>query len=91
MSYVLEQTKQQQVLVLGRIGWPVSRIAAATAVDRATVTRYLRAAGVPVRRRGRPSETTANAAITGREVSTVEEGRGTNESENGSSVNVPPG
>src|SRR5207244_4956140 len=45
MSYVLKRTKQQQVLGLGRPGWSVSRIAAATAVDRATVARYLRAAG----------------------------------------------
>jgi transposase len=70
MSYVLEQTKQQQVLTLGHLGWTVSRIAAAVHVDRATVTRYLRAAGVPVRGRGRPSEGTANAAIS-REVSTA--------------------
>jgi transposase len=63
MSHVLEQTKQQQVLALGQLGWPVSRIAAAVHVDRATVTRYLRAAGLTVRRRGRPSEGTANAAI----------------------------
>ena len=63
MSYVLEQTKQQQVVALGQLGWTVSRIAAAVHVDRATVTRYLRAAGVPVRGRGRPSEGTANAAI----------------------------
>ena len=63
MSYVLEQTKQQQVLALGQLGWTVSRIAAAAHVDRATVTRYLRAAGLPVRGRGRPSEGTANAAI----------------------------
>ena len=65
MSNVLEQTKQQQVVALGRLAWPVSRISAAAHVDRATVTRYLRAAGVAVRRRGRPSEATANAAITG--------------------------
>ena len=63
MSYVLEQTKQQQVLALGQLGWAVSRIAAAVHVDRATVTRYLRAAGLPVRGRGRPSEGTANTAI----------------------------
>ena len=63
MSYVLEQTKQQQVLALGQLGWTVSRIAAAVRVDRATVTRYLRAAGLPMRGRGRPSEGTANAAI----------------------------
>jgi transposase len=63
MSYVLEQTKQQQVLALAQLGWPVSRIAAAAHVDRATVTRYMRAAGLRVRGRGRPSEGTANAAI----------------------------
>lgn len=70
MSYVLEQTKQQQVLALGHLGWPVSRIAAAAQVDRATVTRYLRAASLPVRGRGPPSEATANAAISGRVVPT---------------------
>src|SRR5579862_8209161 len=64
MSNVLEQTKQQQVLALGRLGWPASRIAAAAHVDRATVTGYLRAAGLAVRGRGRPSEGAANAAIT---------------------------
>ena len=65
MSYVLEQTKQQQVLALAQLGWTVSRIAAAVHVDRATVTRYMRAAGLAVRGRGRPSEGTANAAISG--------------------------
>lgn len=63
MSYVLEQTKQQQVFALGQLGWPVSRIASRVGVDRATVTRYLRAAGLAVRGRGRPSESRANAAI----------------------------
>jgi hypothetical protein len=63
MSHVLEPTKQQQVLALGQLGWPVSRIAIAIGVDRATVTRYLRVAGLPVRRRGRPGEGAANAAI----------------------------
>ena len=48
MSNVLEQTKQQQVLALGRLGWPASRIAAAVHVDRATVTGYLRAAGLAI-------------------------------------------
>jgi len=33
MSYVLEQTKQQQVLTLGQLGWTVSRIAAAVRHD----------------------------------------------------------
>lgn len=65
MSYVLEQTKQQQVLALGQLGWPVSRVAAAVRVGCATVTCYLRGAGLAVRGRGRPSEGTANAAILG--------------------------
>jgi len=40
MSYVLEQTKQQQVLALGHLGWPVSRIAVAVHVDRAEDSRH---------------------------------------------------
>ena len=63
MSNVLEPTKQQQILALGQLGWPVSRIATAVGVDRETVTRYVRAARLPVRRRGRPSEAPAKPAI----------------------------
>ena len=63
MSNVLEATKQQQILALGQLGWPVSRIGTAVGVDRATVTRYLRAARLPVRGRGRPSEGVAKPAI----------------------------
>lgn len=69
MSYVLDEQKQQQILGLGRVGWPVRRIAAATDVDRATVRGYLRAAGIAVRGRGRPGEGAAKPAISG-EVST---------------------
>ena len=54
---------------LGRVGWTVRRIAEATGVDRATAGGYLRAAGVPVRGRGRPGERAAKPAIT-TEVST---------------------
>jgi hypothetical protein len=63
MSHVLEPTKQQQILALGQLGWPVSRIGTAVGVDRATVTRYLRTARLPVRGRGRPSEAMAKPAI----------------------------
>ena len=59
MGNVLEPTKQQQILALAQFGWPVSRIATAIGVDRETVTRYMRAARLPVRRRGRPSEASA--------------------------------
>jgi transposase len=64
MSNVLDHEKQEQILGLGRLGWAVRRIAAATGVDRATVGGYLRAAGIPVRGRGRPSERAAKPAIT---------------------------
>jgi transposase len=63
MSNVLDHQKQQQVLGLGRLGWPVRRIAKATGVDRATARGYLLAAGIPVRGRGRPGERAAKAAI----------------------------
>jgi transposase len=64
MSNVLDDAKQQQILGLGRVGWRVRRIAKATGVDRATVAGYLRAAGIPVRGRGRPGERAAKPAIT---------------------------
>ena len=63
MSNVLDHQKQQQVLGLGRVGWPVRRIADATGVDRATAGGYLRAAGIRVRGRGRPGERAAKPAI----------------------------
>ncbi|MGH7489178.1 MAG: IS21-like element ISGau7 family transposase, partial [bacterium] len=63
MSNVLDHQKQQQVLGLGRLGWPVRRIAEATGVDRATARGYLLAAGIRVRGRGRPGERAAKPAI----------------------------
>ena len=69
MSNVLDYEKQQQILALGRLGWTVSRIAGAADVRRETATRYLRAAGLSVRARGRPGEAAAKPAISA-EVST---------------------
>src|SRR5688572_30715719 len=69
MSNVLEQQKQQEILALGRLGWTLTRIGRATGVHRVTVGEYLRAAGIPIRRRGRPGEAAANPTISG-EVST---------------------
>jgi hypothetical protein len=69
MSNVLEQNRQQQVLALGRLGWTLSRIGEATGVHRVTVGAYLRAAGIPVRGRGRPGEDPPKPTISG-EVST---------------------
>ena len=69
MSNVLDDEKQQQILSLGRLGWTLRRIEQATAVRRETASAYLKAAGIPVRGRGRPGVGPPKPAITG-EVST---------------------
>ena len=69
MSNVLAEDKRQQILALGRLGWSLRRIERATGVRRETASGYLRAAGVVVRGRGRPSTRPANPAISS-EVST---------------------
>ena len=63
MSNVLDEEKQQQILALGRLGWSLRRIEAATGVRRETIGGYLRAAGIGVRGRGRPGERVEKAAI----------------------------
>ena len=63
MSNVLDEEKQQQIVALGRLGWSLRRIEAATGVRRETIGGYLRAAGIGVRGRGRPGERAAKAAI----------------------------
>ena len=70
MSNVLGDTTRQQILALGRLGWTLSRIQQTTGVRRETVSGYLKAAGIPVRGRGRPSESTAKPAISPPLVST---------------------
>jgi transposase len=69
MSNVLEPHKQQEVLALGRLGWTLTRIGRATGVHRVTVGEYLRAAGIPIRGRGRPGEGSPKPTIA-EEVST---------------------
>ena len=63
MGNVLDDTEQQKICALGRVGWTLVRIQAATGIRRETVSAYLKAAGIPVRSRGRPREPTARAAI----------------------------
>ena len=69
MGNVLDDDKQQQVLVLGRRGWSLRRIEQRTGIRRETVSGYLKAAGIPVRGRGRPGEGPPKPAISA-EVST---------------------
>lgn len=52
MSNVLNEEKRQQVLALGRLGWPLRRIQQETGVRRETASAYLKAAGIAVRAPG---------------------------------------
>jgi len=52
MGNVLEKAKQEQVIALGRLGWSLRRIEAATGVRRETAGGYLRSAGVGLRSPG---------------------------------------
>ena len=49
MSTVLSEAKKQQVIALGRLGWPLRRIEQETGVRRETAGAYLKAAGIGVR------------------------------------------
>ena len=44
-----ERAKKQQMIALGRLGWPLRRIEQETGVRRETVGAYLKAAGIGVR------------------------------------------
>ena len=71
MSNVLSEHTRQQVLALGRLGWSLCRIEAATGVRRETASGYLKASGVPVRGRGgRPRDWGPPKPATTPEVST---------------------
>src|SRR5271155_1159260 len=52
MGNVLEKAKQEQVIALGRLGWSLRRIEAATGVRRETAGSYLRSAGIALRTPG---------------------------------------
>ncbi len=68
MSNVLNESKKQQVIALGRLGWPLRRIEQETGVRRETVGAYLKAAGIAVRPAGgwgrRAAAKPANEVIT---------------------------
>jgi transposase len=49
VSNVLNEEKRQQVLALGRLGWPLRRIQQETGVRRETASAYLKAAGIALR------------------------------------------
>ena len=67
MSNVLNEEKKQQVLALGRLGWPLRKIQQATRIRRETASQYLKAAGIAVRSPGgwgRRAAKPANEVIT---------------------------
>jgi len=52
MGNVLSETKRQQVIALGQLGWSLRRIEQETGVRRETVGGYLKAAGIAIGRPG---------------------------------------
>jgi transposase len=52
MANLLSEEKREQIKALGRLGWSQRRIERELHVRRETVGQYLRAAGIPIRRRG---------------------------------------
>ena len=68
MSNVLSEEQKQQVMALGRMGWSRRRIERDTGIYRDTAARYLREAGIAVKKPGRPSKETAKPAISAAEV-----------------------
>jgi transposase len=64
VSNVLSEEKKQQIIALGRLGWPLRRIQKETGVRRETAAAYLKAAGLAVRPPGawgrRPPSKPAN-------------------------------
>ena len=69
MGNVLEKAKQEQVIALGRLGWSLRRIEAATGVRRETAGSYLRSAGIALRTPGgwgrKPPSKAATSVTTG--------------------------
>jgi hypothetical protein len=66
MANILGNDRQQQILALGRLGWPLRRIEQATGVRRETASAYLKAAGIAIRapRRRRPPPNPTSRAST---------------------------
>jgi hypothetical protein len=68
VSNVLSEEKRQQVIALGRLGWPLRRIEQTTGVRRETAGTYLKEAGIAVRPPGswgrRPPAKPANEVST---------------------------
>jgi transposase len=67
MANTLGDDQRQQILALGRLGWPLRRIEQATGIRRETASAYLKAAGIAIRapRRRRAPPNPASQVSTG--------------------------
>src|SRR5690349_3855223 len=63
MSNVLSEQKKQQVIALGKLGWPLRRIEKETGVRRETAGAYLKAAGIAIHLPGWRRRSTSKPAI----------------------------
>jgi transposase len=63
MSNVLSEEKKQQVIALGKLGWPLRRIEEETGVRRETAAGYLKAAGIEVHPPGWRRRSSSKPAI----------------------------
>ena len=94
MGNVLDKTKQEQVIALGRLGWSLRRIEQATGVRRETAGGYLRSAGVALRAPGgwgRKPPKPANEVTTGSDVPNPDDNsKPANEVTTGFSPPAPP-
>ena len=63
MANVLSDTKREQVIVLGRLGWSLRQIEDRTGVRRETASAYLKAAGIAVRPPGWGGERSPKPAM----------------------------
>jgi len=93
MSNVLSEAKKQQVIALGRLGWPLRRIEQETGVRRETAGTYLKAAGIGVRPPGawgrRAPAKPANGVTTGSEAAKPANTVNTNPNTNPNTENLP--
>src|SRR2546426_2724547 len=66
MANILGNEQRQQILALGRLGWPLRRIEQAIGVRRETASAYLKAAGIAIRapRQRRPPPNPASQVST---------------------------
>src|SRR5262249_19697386 len=66
MANILGDNQRQQILALGRLGWPLRRIQQATGIRREAASAYLKAAGIAIRapRQGRSPSNPASEVST---------------------------